>query len=161
MWEIRIAITSAMAEAGTWRQQLPTTGVVERVINGIGFSQSTTDQGTPSGSLDKARKFVGFQLPYWDEVRNLALNAALALPGYINPGWDIAICADGPRILEVNYFGDLDFPQHSHRTGYMDDALIRLLQDRQLAQYLDFGADQQHKCRNNGRIGARKCHWLW
>jgi hypothetical protein len=139
----------------------PTTGVIERVINGIGFSQSFTSQSSPNHSMVSANKFCNFQLPYWNEVRSLALEAALALPGYINPGWDIAICPDGPRILEVNYFGDLDFPQHSHRQGYLDQTFITLMQDSKLAPYLNPRSNQRRKCSNNGRIGDRKCHWPW
>ncbi len=139
----------------------PTTGVVERVINGIGFSQTVADRTAMADQNRDALRYCGFQLPCWDEVKKLALDAALALPGYINPGWDIAICADGPRILEVNYFGDLDFPQHSHRLGYLDHSLMVLLQDRQLAMYVDQKPNHKKKCKNNGRIGSRQCHWPW
>ena len=139
----------------------PVTGVVERVINGIGFGQTVADQAAMIDQNSLASRYCGFQLPCWDEVKKLALDAALALPGYINPGWDIAICTDGPRILEVNYFGDLDFPQHSHRIGYLDLSLMVLLQDRQLAQHVDQRPNNRMKCKNNGRTGSRKCHWPW
>lgn len=136
------------------------TGIVHRVINGIGSSQTVVEFGVASSENGNGVRYLGFQLPCWQEVRKLALNAALAFPGYINPGWDIAICADGPRILEVNYFGDVDFPQHSHRQGYLDPEYMALLEGVGLAPYLG-NADRSKKCPVNGRSGERKCHWPW
>ena len=139
----------------------PSTGAVLRVINGVGFSYSATDQNTQSEALIRAKKLCGFKLPCWEDVRAVALEAALAFPGYINPGWDIAICDDGPKILEVNYFGDLDFPQYSHRQGYLSKEFIQQMQDRNLAKYLGHHPIWRRKCKNNGRFGDRKCHWPW
>ncbi len=46
--------------------------------------------------------FVGFQLPYWPEVRDLALRAAAAFPWVRSVGWDIAISEQGPVLIEGN-----------------------------------------------------------
>jgi hypothetical protein len=139
----------------------PDTGVVRREINGIGFSQAATDHARPDRHLEQGAGYCGYRLPCWDEVRRLVLEAALALPGYINPGWDIAICPHGPRIHEVNTIGDLDFPQHAHRLGYVDDAYVALLKDRQLDHLLGSRPQPQRPCPRNGRTGHLKCHWPW
>ncbi len=46
--------------------------------------------------------FVGFHLPYWAEVKDLALRAAAAFPWARAIGWDIAISEQGPVLIEGN-----------------------------------------------------------
>jgi hypothetical protein len=46
--------------------------------------------------------FVGFRLPYWSEVKDLALRAAAAFPWVRSVGWDIAISERGPVLVEGN-----------------------------------------------------------
>lgn len=48
------------------------------------------------------RPFVGFQLPHWPEVRDLALRAAAAFPWVRSVGWDIAMSEGGPVLVEGN-----------------------------------------------------------
>jgi hypothetical protein len=45
---------------------------------------------------------IGVTLPLWGEVRELGARAALAVPRLGTVGWDIAISADGPVVLEGN-----------------------------------------------------------
>lgn len=47
---------------------------------------------------------AGFQLPYWQEVRALALQAAKAFLPLVTIGWDIAITPEGPLLIEGNAF---------------------------------------------------------
>jgi hypothetical protein len=51
---------------------------------------------------ETASSFVGFQLPDWHEVKNLALRAAGAFPWARSIGWDIAISDRGPVLIEGN-----------------------------------------------------------
>lgn len=44
----------------------------------------------------------GFELPYWDEARALALQAHTTLPSIACVGWDLILTADGPLLLEGN-----------------------------------------------------------
>jgi len=44
----------------------------------------------------------GVILPCWVEVLNLVESAHKALPDYAFLGWDVAICPDGPLMLEAN-----------------------------------------------------------
>jgi len=48
------------------------------------------------------RAFVGFELPHWDEVKQLALRAAAVFPWARAIGWDIAISDQGPVLIEGN-----------------------------------------------------------
>lgn len=45
---------------------------------------------------------AGRCLPFWEAAIQLALNAHTALGGPASLGWDVAICADGPVLLEAN-----------------------------------------------------------
>jgi len=47
-------------------------------------------------------QFVGFQIPNWDKVINLATQAHKRLPQCLIFGWDIAITEDGAEIIEAN-----------------------------------------------------------
>lgn len=46
--------------------------------------------------------FLGFQLPDWPKVKDLALRAAKAFPWARSIGWDIAISDRGPVLIEGN-----------------------------------------------------------
>jgi hypothetical protein len=48
------------------------------------------------------RTFVGFRLPHWTEVKQVALKAAAAFPWARAIGWDIAITEGGPVLIEGN-----------------------------------------------------------
>jgi putative polysaccharide biosynthesis protein len=48
------------------------------------------------------RSFVGFELPHWPEIRQLALKAATVFPWARSIGWDIAISDRGPVLIEGN-----------------------------------------------------------
>lgn len=56
-------------------------------------------------------KFVGYQLPFMDEVKEMVKKAALVIPqcGYI--GWDVCLTPTGPAIVEGNDYPAYDFPQ--------------------------------------------------
>jgi len=46
---------------------------------------------------------TGFAIPYWKEVVELAKNAALCTPENRSVGWDIAVTAEGPELIEGNH----------------------------------------------------------
>jgi hypothetical protein len=107
------------------------TGKVVRVISGTGFNQ-TLNPKHPQTGMD----IVGFNIPYWGAVLDLVQDAQKAFPGFICPGWDIALCEDGPKILEVNKCGDLDLSQHAYRTGFLDKEFLQLMRERDLERLL-------------------------
>ncbi len=132
------------------------TGRVSRIISGTGANQIENPCHPVTGA-----QFVGFQIPWWPEIKALACDAQLAFPGFICPGWDIAVCEDGPKILEVNYFGDIDLSQHAHRQGFLDDQFMALLHDRNLDGLLRGGSELGNRSTKNERMGRRKHHWHW
>lgn len=132
------------------------TGRVTRVISGTGANQVEN----PRHPVTNAQ-LIGFQLPWWDEIKALVCDAQLAFPGFICPGWDIAVCKDGPKILEVNFFGDIDLSQHAHRQGFLDDSFMALLRGRGLDGLLSGGSEQRNRSTKNQRMGRRKHHWPW
>ncbi len=62
-------------------------------------------------------RVTGRVVPFWRETAQLAIDAHRTLPGRVFIGWDIAITADGPKILEGNSFADPMFPQRVFRQG--------------------------------------------
>lgn len=131
-------------------------GKVTRVIAGTGLEQAMDSVHPVSG-----KPLVGFTIPCWNEVKALVCDAQEAFPGYICPGWDIAICPDGPKILEVNFMGDIDLPQHAHRRGFLDDEFLGLMRDRGLAGLLNGPTLARQQSSRNGRFGRRHHHWAW
>jgi hypothetical protein len=132
------------------------TGKVIRVVSGLGLTQLIDVAHPKTGA-----QLVGFTVPYWSEIKSLVCDAHHAFPGFICPGWDIAICEDGPKILEVNYFGDIDLPQRAYNRGFMDEAFLSLMRSRNLDQLLYGGSCSGQRSEKNGRLGRRKHHWKW
>ncbi len=132
------------------------TGEVLRVIGGTGFDQRVDPVHPVSGC-----PLVGFKVPFWREIKAMVCDANLAFPGFICPGWDVAICEDGPKILEVNQFGDIDLSQHAYRQGFLDDAMRGLLQGRQLDALLSGASEKSNQSKKNSRFGRRTHHWRW
>jgi hypothetical protein len=131
-------------------------GRVMRAISGVGLDQRVNPRHPVTGA-----DIVGFALPNWSDVVDLVGEAQKAFPGFICPGWDVALCADGPKILEVNAFGDIDLSQHAYRRGFLDADLQALLRERGLGALLTGPAKRRSRSPKNDRIGARKHHWRW
>ena len=47
-------------------------------------------------------KIDGYQIPYWEEIKKMTLEAALVNEDVNVVGWDVAITKDGPVIIEGN-----------------------------------------------------------
>ena len=54
---------------------------------------------------------IGFQIPYWDEVKALCLRAMRKVPQMRYVAWDVAITPEGPRFIEGNSFPSHAVPQ--------------------------------------------------
>jgi hypothetical protein len=70
---------------------------------------------------------AGRVLPMWREVRELACKAHLAFRDRVVIGWDIAIMADRPRLVEGNSGPDIDLVQRPLRTAFADGRFGELL----------------------------------
>jgi len=60
-------------------------------------------------------RVTGRLVPGWRDMAQLAVRAHATLPGRVFIGWDIAMTAEGPKILEGNSFADPMFPQRVFR----------------------------------------------
>lgn len=52
---------------------------------------------------DTQQRISGYRLPHWNAVCKLLLDGQASLPQIPTLGWDIAICDDGPCIVETNW----------------------------------------------------------
>jgi hypothetical protein len=90
------------------------TGVVGPATDGamaLGAGRGWCDRHPDTGGV-----ITGRTLPFWSETLALARRAhATAFADHVVIGWDIAILADGPRLVEGNKGPDLDLVQKSHR----------------------------------------------
>lgn len=56
-------------------------------------------------------KFDGFKIPYWNEIKELVLKAAMVNPDVKVVGWDVAISNKGPLLIEANRRPGFDLVQ--------------------------------------------------
>ncbi len=76
-------------------------------------------------------KFDGRQLPMWDQVKSMCMEASFVNPNIHVVGWDVAITPDGPTFVEGNRRPGFDLPQMTSHRGRKD--ILRLV-DEQLAR---------------------------
>ncbi len=65
-------------------------------------------------------KFDGFQIPNWDKIKKLVLEAALVSEHIHFVGWDVAVTEDGATFIEGNRRPGFDLPQVLSRRGRKD-----------------------------------------
>jgi putative polysaccharide biosynthesis protein len=66
---------------------------------------------------DTGEQIEGRVLPCWEEAKALAIEAHCAFSDRVMVGWDIAILADGPILVEGNGNPDMDIIQRFMRVG--------------------------------------------
>lgn len=72
------------------------------IVNGPAvFSDITKEQLGVHPVTGKS--IIGFQVPYWSKVLELAETAARMSGGNRSIGWDIAVTPDGPELIEGNH----------------------------------------------------------
>ena len=69
----------------------------------------------------------GLILPYWNDVVNVAKKAHAVLPFATSFGWDIAISADGPVIIEANTNWDHNHFQKAMQMSLKDTILEKVV----------------------------------
>lgn len=65
-------------------------------------------------------KFDGFQIPHWDYIKNMCLEAALVSDKIHVVGWDVAVTEDGAVFIEGNRRPGFDLPQVLDKRGRKD-----------------------------------------
>jgi Sugar-transfer associated ATP-grasp len=51
---------------------------------------------------DTGETFADFQIPYWQDILDVVRKAAETMAPLVSLGWDVAVTADGPVIVEAN-----------------------------------------------------------
>ncbi len=101
----------------------PESGVIIQAFRRHGLRQEAVTHHPDSG-----KAVTGFQIPHWQAARDLCLSASSTIPGLRLQAWDIAICEEGPVILEVNMGGDFEI-QFSTGKGMLTPAIEQALID--------------------------------
>jgi hypothetical protein len=101
------------------------TGRITRVVTGVGPDQREVDRHPDSGAM-----ILGTVFPQWERVKTVCLTTATALPGLAMQAWDVAVCTDGPVVIEANVGGDFNLPQLAMGAGLLDERFERFLRER-------------------------------
>ena len=72
--------------------------------------------------------YDGYEVPFWDEIKQMVLEAALVNDQIHFIGWDVAITEKGPLIIEGNRGSGFDLPQVITKRG-MKGMLEKLIAD--------------------------------
>jgi hypothetical protein len=97
----------------------PETGVIEYAVSvapGRGFVKM--ERHPETGAV-----YAGFQIPDWQAMRALALQAAEAFRPIRAVGWDVACTTEGPMLIEGNFF--FDPPNAIQKGKYVYDCFAR------------------------------------
>lgn len=73
------------------------------------------------------QKFDGAQIPFWEEVKKMCLDASCVNTKIHVVGWDVAITPDGPTFVEGNRRAGFDLPQvvSDHGCKYMMAPILK------------------------------------
>lgn len=66
---------------------------------------------------------LGFQVPYWDKVKETVMEAAKMLPQVRNIGWDVAILEDGVELVEGNHNAGLEYLEFVGSRGHYKEIM--------------------------------------
>ena len=76
-------------------------------IEGPAVTSDATEAFTIDTHPVTGTRIPGFQVPMWEEVKRLALDAASVVPEAGTVGWDVAVSRHGPLLIEGNHDWDL------------------------------------------------------
>ncbi len=91
-------------------------GRITRVVHGAG-ADLVIDAPHP----DTGATIAGTTVPSWQALTDMVRTASQVFAGIRTQSWDIALTADGPIFLELNYGGDLNLHQLAHGAGVLDE----------------------------------------
>ncbi len=93
------------AQGGIWARIDPRSGEIQPGVTKKTFGVRRSD-GTPvreGRHPDTGKSFAGLKVPWWDEGREMALEAHRTLaPDALTLGWDVGLAKERPVFLEVN-----------------------------------------------------------
>ena len=91
-------------------------GRITRVVHGAG-----ADLVIDAPHSDTGATIAGTTVPSWQALTDMVRTASQVFAGIRTQSWDIALTADGPIFLELNYGGDLNLHQLAHGAGVLDE----------------------------------------
>ena len=97
-------------------------GTVRRVVSGAGLSLAHHIVHP-----DTKMHLTGFQIPHWDAMVAMAVEAARLMQHVPLIGWDVAALDGGPVIVEMNERPDFFLPQLADGRGVLDAELAAFL----------------------------------
>lgn len=100
-------------------------GRVLRVIRGSGSAIEEVSHHPDTGAA-----MVGFAIPNWRSLVDLALEGTKVIPALALIGWDIASIDGGAVLVELNHNPDFKLPQLADGRGIMDDAMAEFIAER-------------------------------
>jgi len=103
-------------------------GRVQRVLSGVGLDLLKHERHP-----DTDAPMIDFQLPHWQRVLNITIEAAQLMQHIPLIGWDVAVLDQGPVIVEMNQAPDFFLPQLADGRGVLE------------AELTDFVAKQKRK----------------
>lgn len=89
------------------------TGTVTRLVRGRGPNMEELVDHPTTGE-----RVVGFELPHWAEVLELTRRYSTIAHKVRFQGWDIAICEEGPKVVEFNVGSAVSLMQHARAEGF-------------------------------------------
>ena len=131
--EILYAVLRMASRTGGVVDNFHAGGIAARVDVHSGELSHATDMGLSHDSRwwdahpETGARIGGRKLPMWDGVRDVARKVHLAFPDQVVIGWDVAILADGPALVEGNKSPDLDIIQRTHEGPIGNSRLAELL----------------------------------
>lgn len=92
-------------------------------INGVAYGRM--DCEVYETHPDTGVKLYGYQIPMWEEAKELVLKAAVKIPQIRYIGWDVAITENGPTFVEANQhpgYGFIQYPANTpDKIGYLPE----------------------------------------
>ena len=87
----------------------------------------------PGGQINRHpttdKPLLGVTLPDWKKAVDLVCSASKHFPGLCLQNWDVALCPEGPVLLELNTESELAIPQAITGRGLMNQRLCKILAD--------------------------------
>lgn len=98
---LRISVNSAVDNMAAGNLAAPI-NMNTGIVNGPAVYSDITKEKKEVHPVT-GKPIVGFQIPYWEEVKRLVTEAALKTPENRSIGWDVAIGQSGPELIEGNH----------------------------------------------------------
>ncbi len=98
------------------------TGLMGKAATAMGPKGSYVSSHPTTGEA-----IEGIAVPDWEKALEAALAAARLMPSAAMLGFDVAICDNGPVLVEANSSPHLMMLQTSHRKGVLDEQLLAAL----------------------------------